>query len=79
MRGLANYQAVLSAIAGGQRRPAEIALAAGLPSGSAVDPYLVRLVEMDYVRRELSVTVDPKKRAASRLSRYVSAGTWCDS
>jgi uncharacterized protein len=73
VRDLANYQAVLSAIAGGERRPADIALAAGLPSGSAVDPYLVRLVEMDYVRRELPVTVAPKKRATSRLSRYVLA------
>jgi AAA+ ATPase superfamily predicted ATPase len=73
VRDLANYQAVLSAIAGGARRPAEIALAAGLPQGSAVDPYLARLVEMDYVRRELPVTVPPRKRAASRLSRYVLA------
>jgi AAA+ ATPase superfamily predicted ATPase len=73
VRDLANYQAVLSAIAGGARRPAEIALAAGLLSGSAVDPYLARLVEMDYVRRELPVTVPPQKRAASRLSRYVLA------
>jgi len=73
VRGLSNYQAVLSAIAGGARQPAEIALAAGLPQGSAADPYLARLVEMDHVRRELPVTVPPAKRPASRLSRYVLA------
>ena len=71
VRDLSNYQAVLSAIAGGARRPAEIALAAALPHRSAADPYLARLVEMDYVRRELPVTVKPAKRPSSRLSRYV--------
>ncbi len=73
VRDLSNYQAVLSAIAGGARRPAEIALAAALPHRSAADPYLARLVEMDYVRRELPVTVKPAKRPSSRLSRYVLA------
>jgi len=73
VRDLSNYQAVLSAIAGGARRPAEIALAAALPHRSAADPYLARLVEMDYVRRELPVTVKPANRPSSRLSRYVLA------
>ncbi len=73
VRDLSNYQAVLSAIAGGARQPAEIALAASLPQGSGADPYLARLVEMDYVRRELPVTVPPAKRPGSRLSRYVLA------
>lgn len=73
VRDLASYQAVLSAIAGGARQPAEIALAAGLPQGSAADTILARLVEMEYVRRELPVTVPPAKRATSRLSRYVLA------
>ncbi len=73
VRDLRNYQAVLSAISEGARRPAEIALTAGLPQGSAVDPYLARLVEMDYVQRELPVTVMPAKRPTSRLSRYVLA------
>ena len=72
VRDLSNYQAILSAIAGGARQPAEIALAAGLPQGSA-DPYLARLIEMDYVRRELPVTLPPAKRPGSRLSRYVLA------
>ncbi len=73
VRDLKNYQAVLAAIAGGARRPSEIALAAGLPHRSAADPYLTRLVEMDYVCRELPVTVAPQKRSTSRLSRYVLA------
>jgi len=73
VRDLKNYQAVLAAIADRARRPAEIALAAGLPHRSAADPYLARLVEMDYVRRELPVTVPPEKQATSRLSRYVLA------
>ena len=73
VRDLKNYQAILAAIADGARRPAEIALAANLPSGSHADPYLARLVEMDYVRRELPVTVHPDKRARSRLHRYVLA------
>jgi AAA+ ATPase superfamily predicted ATPase len=46
VRDLSNYQAALSAIAGGARRPAEIALAAALPHRSAADPYLARLVEL---------------------------------
>lgn len=73
MRDLSHYQAVLSAIAGGARRPAEIVMMAGLPHSASADPYLNRLVEMDYVRRELPVTVPPANRPASRLSRYVLA------
>jgi AAA+ ATPase superfamily predicted ATPase len=68
-----NYQAVLAAIAEGARRPADIALAAGLPHRSSADPYLAQLVEMDYVRRELPVTIPPKRRPTARLSRYVLA------
>jgi AAA+ ATPase superfamily predicted ATPase len=71
-----NYQAVLAAIAEGARRPADIALAAGLPSRVSADPYLVQLVEMDYLRRELPVTVPPKQQATSRLSRYVLADNY---
>lgn len=67
VRNLANYQAVLAAIAGGERRPAEIALAAVLPSASAVAPYLMRLVEMDYVRRDwmLPPSVGGRRRCSS--------------
>ncbi len=71
-----NYQAVLSAIAEGARRPADIAVAAGLPSRVSADPYLAQLVEMDYLRRELPVTVPPKQQATSRLSRYVLADNY---
>jgi len=71
-----NYQAVLSAIAEGARRPADIALAAGLSSRVSADPYLVQLVEMDYLRRELPVTVPPKQQAISRLSRYMLADNY---
>ncbi|MBM4458106.1 MAG: ATP-binding protein [Chloroflexi bacterium] len=71
-----NYQAVLAAIAEGARRPADIAVAAGLPSRVSADPYLVQLVEMDYLHRELPVTVPPKQQATSRLSRYVLADNY---
>ena len=76
VRDLKVYQAVLSAIALGARKPAEIALQADLPQRSRVDPYLAQLVEMDYVRRELPATVPPKKRPTSRLSRYVLADNY---
>jgi hypothetical protein len=71
VRDLKVYQAVLSAIALGARKPADIALQADLSQRSGVDPYLSQLVEMDYVRRELPTTVPPNKRQTSRLSRYV--------
>lgn len=73
VRDLSNYQAVLSAIALGAHKPGDINLQAGLPHQSGVDPYLTQLVEMDYVRRELPVTIPPEKRQTSRLSRYVVA------
>lgn len=71
VRDLSNYQAVLAAIADGARKPADIALHAKLSHRSGVDPYLAQLVEMDYVIRELPVTVTPKQRATSRSSRYM--------
>jgi hypothetical protein len=67
---------VLSAIALGARKPADIALQADLSQRSGVDPYLSQLVEMDYVRRELPATVPPNKRQTSRLSRYVLADNY---
>ena len=66
-----NYQAVLTAIAEGARNPTDIALAAGLSHRSSAGSYLARLVEMNYVRYELPVTVLPKQRHSSRLGRYV--------
>jgi uncharacterized protein len=76
VRDLRNYQAVLAAIADGARKPADIGLYAKLPHRSGVDPYLAQLVEMDYVRRELPVTVPPAQRATSRSSRYVLADNY---
>lgn len=76
VRDLKVYQAVLSAIAMGARKPAEIALQSDLPQRSGVDPYLAQLVEMDYVRRELPATIPPNKRQTSRLSRYVLADNY---
>ncbi|HEX6384717.1 MAG TPA: DUF234 domain-containing protein [Anaerolineae bacterium] len=76
VRDLTNYQAVLSAIAAGARKPADIALQAKLPHRSGADPYLAQLLEMDYVRRELPVTVPPDKRNISRSSRYILADNY---
>lgn len=76
VRDLTNYQAVLAAIASGARKPADIGLEAKLPHRSGVDPYLTQLVEMDYVRRELPVTVPPHKRQTSRASRYILADNY---
>ena len=76
VRDLTNYQAVLSAIAAGARKPADIALHAKLPHRSGADPYLAQLVEMDYVRRELPVTVPPDRRNTSRSSRYILADNY---
>ena len=71
-----NYQAVLTAIAEGSRQPADIALAAGLGHRSSAGAYLTRLVEMNYVRCELPITVPPKQRPSSRLGRYVLADNY---
>ena len=76
VRDLGNYQAVLSAIAAGARQPTDIAVQAGLTYRSSADAYLARLVEMDYVRRELPVTIRPDQRASSRMSRYVLADNY---
>jgi hypothetical protein len=76
VRDLTNYQAVLAAIAAGARKPADIGLQAKLPHRSGADPYLAQLVEMDYVRRELPVTVPSEKRQTSRSSRYILADNY---
>ncbi|MFN8493349.1 MAG: ATP-binding protein [Caldilineaceae bacterium] len=70
VRDLKNYQAVLSAIADGARQSSEIAAQANLPHRTSADSYLAHLVEMDYVSRELPVTVPPNRRARSRQGRY---------
>jgi AAA+ ATPase superfamily predicted ATPase len=71
VRDLSNYQAVLTAIAGGAHKPTEIARAANLSTKAGAGPYLARLQEMDYVRCELPVTVPPGQRSRSRLNRYL--------
>jgi uncharacterized protein len=76
VRDLKNYQAVLAAIAGGARQPSDIALQADMPHRSSADSYLAQLIEMDYVRRELPVTIEPKKRPSSRQSRYILADNY---
>ena len=76
VRDLKNYQAVLAAIAGGARQPSEIALQADMPHRSSADSYLAQLIEMDYVKRELPVTVEPRKRPSSRQSRYTLADSY---
>lgn len=70
VRDLKNYQAVLSAIADGARQSSEIAAQANLPHRTSADSYLAQLVEMDYICRELPVTVPPNRRARSRQGRY---------
>ena len=76
VRDLKNYQAILAAIADGARQPSEIALQAAMPHRSSADSYLAQLIEMDYVRRELPVTIEPKRRPTSRQSRYVIADNY---
>lgn len=66
-----NYIAVLLAIASGYHRPVDIALQAGMKSANHLDPYLARLRELGFVRREVPATVPPEKAAASRSARYV--------
>ena len=62
-----NYLAVLLAIAAGNHTQNDIIKASGL---ERVTPYLARLQELAFVRREIPVTVHPEKRSASRKGRY---------
>ena len=66
-----NYLAVLLAIAAGHHRPVDIASAAGMRSANYLDPYLARLRELGFVRREVPVTVPRDKQATARNARYV--------
>lgn len=71
-----NYIAILLAIAAGYHRVIDIISAAGLPGTRQADPYLARLRELGFIRRELPATVPEAKRATSRLSRYVLADNY---
>jgi AAA+ ATPase superfamily predicted ATPase len=62
-----NYLAVLLAIAAGNHTQNDIIKASGL---ERVTPYLARLQELAFVRREIPLTVHPEKRSASRKGRY---------
>lgn len=76
VRDLKNYQAVLAAIAEGAHKPADISLQAGFSNRASADVYLNQLIEMDYVQRELPVTVPPQKRGSTRVSRYLLADNY---
>lgn len=71
-----NYITILLAIAAGHHRVTDIVSAAGLPGTGQADPYLARLRELGFIRRELPATVPEAKRATSRLSRYVLADNY---
>jgi AAA+ ATPase superfamily predicted ATPase len=73
VRDPTTYNAILTAIAAGSRRPTEIATAAKLSHSASAGPYLTRLVEMDYVHCKLPVTVPLDQQHSSRLGRYVLA------
>ncbi len=76
VRDLKNYQAVLAAIAEGAHKPSEISLQAGFSQRAGADVYLNQLIEMNYVVRELPVTVPPKKRNSARTARYLLADNY---
>jgi hypothetical protein len=66
-----NYIAILLAIAAGHHRVTDIVSAAGMLGSKQADPYLARLRELGFIRREVPATVPEAKWATSRLSRYV--------
>jgi AAA+ ATPase superfamily predicted ATPase len=71
-----NYLAILLAIAAGHHRVTDIVSASGMVSTKHADPYLARLRELGFIRRELPATVPEAKRATSRLGRYILADNY---
>lgn len=63
------YEAILKALAAGQRTPQEIGTALGLAS-TYLSPYLKQLEALRLVERRLPATVPREQRASSRNSRY---------
>ena len=63
------YEAILKALAAGQRTPQEIGTALGLAS-SYLSPYLNQLETLRLVERRIPATVPRDQRATSRNSRY---------
>ncbi|MEJ2708922.1 MAG: ATP-binding protein [Anaerolineales bacterium] len=67
---LSTYNSILSAVANGARKPAEISRTAGLKASVNPAYYLDKLCEMDYIRNDYSLTIPPQSRAQSRQSHY---------
>lgn len=63
------YEAILKAVAGGQRTPNEIGTTLGKTS-SYLSPYLKQLERLRLIERRLSATIPPEHRRTSRSSRY---------
>jgi hypothetical protein len=63
------YEAVLKAVAAGQRTPREIGTALDLTS-SYLSPYLKQLESLHLIERRLPATIPPERRRTSRSSRY---------
>ncbi len=66
------YEAVLRAVAGGQRTPHDIGTMLDL-SSSYLSPYLKQLESLRLIERRLPATVRPDRRPTSRSSRYYLA------
>jgi AAA+ ATPase superfamily predicted ATPase len=63
------YEAILKAVAAGQRTPNEIGSTLGKTS-SYLSPYLKQLERLRLIERRLSATIPPECRRTSRNSRY---------
>ncbi len=63
------YEAILKAIAEGNRTNKEIGSVLGLPS-SHLSPYLRQLEALHLIERRIPATVPPARRRVSRTSRY---------
>lgn len=66
------YEAVLKAVASGQRTPQEIGSTLGVTS-SYSSPYLKQLEILHLIDRRLPATIPPDRRGTSRNSRYYLA------
>jgi hypothetical protein len=71
-----NYLAILLAIAAGHHRVTDIVSSAGMVGTKQADPYLARLRELGFIRRELPATVPEARRPTSRLGRYILADNY---
>lgn len=69
VRETRNYEAILRAIATGNRTPSEIAKTTEI-SGPNLSPYLKRLIELGFVERRLPVTIPIPQRRKTTRSRY---------